>query len=573
MPPSSAGRAARWAALRPKLVTCLAEGYDRRSLRADALAGLTVAIVALPLSMALAIASGATPREGLITAIVAGFLISALGGSRVQVGGPTGAFVVVILQTIQAHGYDGLLLATLMAGVLIVIAGLLRLGDFMRYMPQPVIVGFTAGIAVVIFTTQIAPFLGVSLAHTPGSWLETLTLLAEALGNVSVVTTLVGGAALGVILVLRRHRPRWPRLLISITVAAAVAWLLDLAGASVETIATAYPGLAPDIPAPRLPPLSLEKMAAVAGDALTIAFLAALEALLSATVADSMTGRRHRPNAELVAQGVANMAASIFAGLPATGALARTATNVRAGAKTPIAGMIHALLVLLFMMVLWPLVGLIPLASLAAVLFVVAYTMAEVKRVRHLLVSGSNPDRILLTVTFGLTVLVDLTLAIEVGVVLASLFFMHRMAATVSLQVQDWSQPVPGPVASDEDRESLPETAEMHDNLPTGVELFEIRGPLFFGVATALSPALERVTVWPPVLLVDLAEVPFVDASGLDALEQGMDMAAAKGSRVILICPREAVARAVSRSAAAHGRPTPEVVADLDQALAVIEGS
>jgi SulP family sulfate permease len=390
----SAERAATWRELfMPKLVTCLREGYGLESFRHDLIAGLTVAVVALPLAMALAIASGTTPERGLFTAVIAGFLISALGGSRLQIGGPTGAFVVVVFATIERHGYDGLLLATLLAGIMLILLGLARLGTIIKYIPYPVITGFTSGIAVIIFTSQIKDFFGLELASLPADFVAKIGALARALPTLDVTTLAIGGGTLALILALRRLRPQLPAFLIAVAAASLAVWA---GGLEVETIGSRFGGIPRMLPTPALPEISLAKVQAVLPDALTIAVLAAIESLLSAVIADGMAGTRHRSNCELVAQGIANIASPLFGGLPATGAIARTATNIRAGARTPVAGILHAAFLLLFMLLLAPLANGFPLASLAAVLVVVAWTMSEAERAarRHRRAAADlRPDR------------------------------------------------------------------------------------------------------------------------------------------------------------------------------------
>ncbi len=514
----------------PKLIICMREGYSLSSLRADIIAGLTVAIVALPLAMALAIASGATPDKGLITAVIAGFLISALGGSRFQIGGPTGAFVVVVFNVIATHGYSGLVLATLMAGLILIIAGLARLGSLVKYIPETVVTGFTAGIAVIIFTSQIADILGLTLAQHTGGFIGTLEDIRASLGTVSTASIIVSFAALTLIVLVRRFRPKWPAFLIAVTMASLVAWTLAL---PVETIGSKFGGITSALPMPELPQVTLARLHELLPSALTIAFLAGVESLLSAVVADGMTGRRHRSDCELIAQGIANMGSALFGGLPATGAIARTATNVRTGARTPLAGMFHAVFVLAFMMFLAPLANYIPLASLAAVLVVVAWNMSEADKVRHLL-RAPFEERIILLVTLALTVLVDLTVAIEVGVVMAALAFMHRMSKAVAVTND----------GEDDDPDAIPFTGTVPATdqrlaLSENTEVFKLRGPLFFGAATRLDEALNRAGPTPAVFILRMREVPLIDATGVGALAHFVDRCEARGTRVIVSAVQE----------------------------------
>ena len=509
----------------PKLVTVLREGYGFSDFRADFIAGLTVAIVALPLSMALAIASGTTPDKGLVTAVIAGFLISALGGSRFQIGGPTGAFVVVVFNVIAVHGYDGLVIASAMAGLMLIGAGLLRVGTFIKYIPEPVVTGFTAGIAVIIATSQIKDFLGLSLAHEPAEFLEKVMALGEALPSITPQTVAVAAGSLALIVFLRGKRPNWPGFLIAVVAASFLVWLFAL---PTDTIGSRFAGLEPSFALPAFPDVSMERIVALFPSAFTIAFLAGVESLLSAMVADSMTGRRHRSNSELIAQGVANCASAAVGGLPATGAIARTATNIRAGARGPVAGMLHALFLLGFMAVAWPITAYIPLASLAAVLLVVAWNMSEIDKFTHMMRAPFG-DRAVLLITFALTVLVDLTVAIEVGVVFAAVLFMHRMSEAVEVQAHLHL------VEEDVSDETPHEFVPMQEfELPPGVAASLIRGPFFFGVAMRLGETLDRIGATPKVLIVRMRAVPIIDATGVSALQTMIDRCERNGTKVIV---------------------------------------
>jgi|TARA_R100000322_G_scaffold167388_3_gene135207 SulP family sulfate permease len=503
----------------------LREGYRFADFRSDFIAGLTVSIVALPLSMALAIASGTTPDKGLVTAVVAGFLISALGGSRFQIGGPTGAFVVVVFNVIAVHGYDGLVLASAMAGLLLIGAGLLRVGTFIKYIPEPVVTGFTAGIAVIIATSQIKDFLGLSLENEPAEFVEKIWALGEALPSTTVQTLLVAAGSLALIVYLRGKRPNWPGFLIAVVAASFLVWLFGL---PTDTIGSRFAGLEPSFALPAFPDVSMERLVALFPSAFTIAFLAGVESLLSAMVADSMTGRRHRSNCELVAQGVANCASAAVGGLPATGAIARTATNIRAGARGPIAGMLHAVFLLGFMVVAWPVTAYIPLASLAAVLLVVAWNMSEIDKFRHLMRAPLG-DRAVLLITFALTVMVDLTVAIEVGVVLAAVLFMHRMSEAVEVQAD--LHLVEEDVSDTSPREFVP---MQEYELPPGVAASLIRGPFFFGVAMRLGETLDRIGATPKVLILRLRAVPIIDATGVSALQNMIERCERNGTKVIV---------------------------------------
>ena len=510
----------RWTAFTPKLITVLGEGYTLTRLRRDAVAGLTVAIVALPLAMALGIASGASPDKGLITAVVAGFLISALGGSRAQVGGPTGAFVVVVFNVIAQHGYDGLLLATLLAGLLLIVAGYAKLGALVKFIPHPVVTGFTAGIAVIIASSQVKDFLGLSIAQVPADFIPKWQAYLGAIGSAHATTLAIGVGSLLLIVTLRKVAPRLPGFLIAVVVASVAVALLHL---PVETIGSRFPHIPSGLPAPALPDMSLAKVQAVFPSAFTIAFLAGIEALLSAVVADGMIGSRHRSNQELVGQGVANIASALFGGLPATGAIARTATNIKAGALTPVAGMLHALFLLLFILFATDLMAFVPMAALAAILFMVAWGMSEHERFLSLM-RMPNGDRSVLLLTFGLTVLVDLTMAIAVGVTLASLLFMMRMSEIVQIEA--------GAGGAREDDEG--EDIHQRDSLPEGVEVFRIDGPVFFGIAGELLDTLRRIGRTPRVIILRMRRVPLLDASGVTTIAEIVRQAAAANAQIIL---------------------------------------
>ena len=522
-------------AFTPKLITAFREGFGWADLRADIVAGLTVAIVALPLAMALGIASGASPREGLVTAVIAGFLISALGGSRVQIGGPTGAFVVIVAGVIAEHGYAGLLLATLMAGAMLIIAGYAGVGRLMRFVPMPVVTGFTAGIAVVIASSQVGDFLGLHAGSVPAEFTAKWAAYLRALGTTNAYALGIGAAALAIILLLRRFAPRVPGYLVAIVASVLAAWLLRL---PVETVGERFPSMPTGLPSPAIPHLSLSLAREVMPSAFVIAFLAGIEALLSATVADGMTGRRHRSGQELVGMGVANLASALFGGLPATGAIARTATNIRAGGRTPVAGMLHALFLLLFMLAAGKLLALVPMAALAAVLLMVAWGMSEADRFGSL-IRADRGEAALLILTFLLTIFVDLTVAIGVGVTLAALLFMHRMSEHAGL------------VAVDPQEEP-----ELRDRLPEGVEVFRFNGPMFFGVASEMLEALRRMGQRPRAIILRMEEVPYIDATGANALATFVRQAVHGGTSVWLCGlqrqPKEFLARSEPRYAGAR---------------------
>ena len=502
-----AKHATRWGFLdlyTPKLVTVLRERYGLADLKADAVAGLTVAIVALPLSMAIAIASGVTPDRGLYTAIVGGFFVSALGGSRFQIGGPAGAFIVLVAATVAKHGVDGLILATMLSGLILLVVGFLRLGTFIKYIPYPVTVGFTSGIAVIIFASQLKDLLGLTLAGAePGPFLPKLLALGGALPSLSITAAGIAGVSVAAILALRRLRPHWPGFLIAVALGALAVWLLAL---PVETIGTKFGGIPRSLPMPHLPDLSLARIEAVLPAALSFALLGAIESLLSAVVADSMTGRRHRSNCELVAQGAANIASSLFGGICVTGTIARTATNVRAGARGPIAGMLHSLILLGFMLIAAPLASLIPLASLAAVLVVVAWNMAE-KHEFAILLRASRGDAVVLLTTFLLVVFRDLTEGILVGFGVGALLFLHRMAQAVEID---------HPAIGGEDRADDADDRKPYDaGLATDPDIlvYRITGAFFFGAAGAVAAALDRIGEHPKAYVIDFSGVPVLDST------------------------------------------------------------
>jgi len=517
----------------PKLVTTLAEGYGPRQLRADLLAGLTVAIVALPLSMAIAIASGVPPERGLYTAIVGGFCVSALGGSRFQIGGPAGAFIVLVAATVQAHGLEGLILATILSGFLLVAAGVLRLGTFVKFIPYPVTVGFTAGIAAIIFASQLVPLLGLTLpGKEPGPLLDKLPALWAALPTLRPATVALSLASVAALLALKKLRPHWPRMLVVVALASLVAWALGL---DVATIGTAFGGIPDGLPAPHLPAMDWAKVQAVLPVAFSFALLGSIESLLSAVVADGMTGRHHRSNTELVAQGVANVASGLFGGFCVTGTIARTATNVRAGAHGPVAGIAHSLFLLLFILVAAPLAAYIPLAALAAVLALVAWDMVA-KPAFATLLRASWGDATVLLVTLGLTLFRDLSEAIVVGFALGAVLFIHRMAQAVSV----------------EERPRGPYREEGAD--PQAV-VFRVTGAMFFGAVSAVGAALDRIGDGHRLLVVDLSGVTLVDSSAANMIETLARKARRQGVALYVA----GAAAPLRRALLAHGARPPLV--------------
>jgi sulfate permease, SulP family len=507
----------------PKLVTTL-RSYDRNQLLSDGIAGVIVGIVALPLAIAFAIASGVSPDRGLWTAIVAGFLISALGGSRVQIGGPTGAFVVIVYGIVQTHGMDGLIVATLMAGVILVIMGLAKIGGAIRFIPHPLVTGFTSGIAVIIFSSQVRDFFGLRMAEVPAGFVSKWAAFARAAGSVNPIAAVVAALALAIILLWPRVSRRIPGPFVALVVTTIVARVLHL---PVETIGSRFGEIAASVPHPVVPHLSFEQVTSLVGPAFTIALLAAVESLLSAVVADGMIGGRHRSSMELVAQGIANIASPLFGGIPATGAIARTATNVKNGGRTPVAGMVHALTLLLITLFAGRWAALIPMATLAAVLVVVAYHMSEWRVFLGELRAPRSDVAVLLT-TFALTLFVDLTVAIAVGMVLASFLFIRRMSTVTSVNVV--TSELRDEAARDEAGEELLDGARI----PDGVEVYEINGPFFFGAATAFKDTLARIAGKPKVLIIRMRHVPALDSTGMHALADVVHRTRRDGTVVVL---------------------------------------
>ncbi|ESW59577.1 MAG: SulP family sulfate transporter [Rhodobacter sp. CACIA14H1] len=509
---------AREAEFLPKIVTVLREGYGLRDLRADALAGLTVAIVALPLSMAIAIASGVGPERGLYTTIIGGFLVSLLGGSRFQIGGPAGAFIVLVSACVMATGVEGLILATFLSGFILMAAGGLRLGTYIRFIPYPVTVGFTAGIAVIIFASQMRDLFGLTLAgREPAEIVEKVAALWEARGTVTWGALAVALGVVAVIQGVKRWRPGAPGMLLAVALASAV---VAGAGMEVETIGSRFGALPNLPPAPALPVLSGAAVMAALPWALSFALLGAIESLLSAVVADGMSGARHRSNAELVAQGAANVGSALFGGFCVTGTIARTATNVRAGSRGPVSGMLHALFVLAFMLVAAPLAAFIPLAALAGVLAVVAWNMAEKEEFWHLLRS-SRADAMVLLVTFGLVVFRDLTEGIIVGFALGGLVFIARMSGATEV-------------------EGAAEPEVSGDRV-----VVRLSGPWFFGAAARLGSVLERIADRPRQFVVDVSAVPMVDSSGARSFLLLARRMARRDGELVVVGARPAVRAAL----------------------------
>ena len=510
--------------LLPKIVTALKD-YNREKFLGDLTAGVIVGVVALPLAIAFAIASGVTPDRGLWTAIVAGFLISLLGGSRVQIGGPTGAFVVIVYGIVQKYGIDGLTVATLMAGVILIGMGIAKLGAMIKFIPHPVITGFTSGIALIIFSGEIKDFFGLRMGVVPADFIGKWLAYANGVTGVTPSAIAVSSLALGIILIWPRVNRRIPGPFVALIVTTLLVKMMHL---PVETIATRFGGISASVPHPQIPHLSLVEVTALVGPAFTIAFLAAIESLLSAVVADGMIGGRHRSNMELIAQGVANVAAPLFGGIPATGAIARTATNVKNGGRTPVAGIIHAVTLLLITVFAGRWAGLIPMATLAAILVVVSYHMCEWRTFLAELRSPKSDVVVLLT-TFLLTVLIDLTVAISVGMVLAAFLFMKRMAEVTNVRAfkQEFEE-------DDADRYASDENGMRLRDIPPGVEVYEINGAFFFGAAETFKDTLARIAGKPKVLIIRMRDVLLLDSSGMHALKDVVHRSRKDGTAVLL---------------------------------------
>lgn len=494
--------------LRPKLFTTL-KNYSKKDFFSDLTAGTIVGVVALPLAIAFAIASGVSPEKGIITAIVAGFIISALGGSRVQIGGPTGAFVVIVYQIVQEHGLNGLMISTIMAGVILIIMGFARFGSVIKFIPHPVIVGFTSGIALIIFSSQVKDLLGLKMGAVPVDFFEKWWAFGQ---NISQVNPFAIGIGLGSLLFLIAWpfiSKKIPGSLIALILSTVIVTIFNF---PVETIGSKFGQISASLPVPSFPVIDFAIIKKLIQPATTIAILAAIESLLSAVVADGMIGGKHRSNMELVAQGVANLLCPLFGGIPATGAIARTMTNIKNGGKTPVAGIIHSIVLLLIMLFFGKFASLIPLAVLAAILVIVSYNMSEWRTFVRIF---KNPfsDVIVLLTTFSLTVIFDLTVAIEIGMVLAVFLFMRRMAMVTNVGVITRE-------FSDEDEEEVDPMALDKKTIPAGVEVYEINGPFFFGAVEKFKEAMEQVENPPKVRIIRMRNVPAIDSTGLHVLQE-----------------------------------------------------
>ena len=509
----------------PKSVLAL-KNYSRRDFVSDLVAGVTVGLVALPLAMAFAIASGVPPQAGLYCAVIAGFLISALGGSRVQIGGPTGAFVVVVAGIVAKYGIDGLFMCTGIAGVFLIFLGVTGLGSAVKYIPRPVVVGFTNGIAMVIASTQLKDFFGLKIEHVPGNFLGRLEVVVQNFRTISWQETGLAVLALILILVFRKYVPKVPGYIVALFVGTALVRIFHL---PVETIGTRFGGIPSGLPALKIPQFHLDLIRPLISPAITVAMLGAIESLMSAVVADRMFGHgeKHKPNVELIAQGVANFISSLMGGLPATGAIARTATNIRSGARSPLAGMIHALTLLAILMFAAPLAKFIPLAVLAAILLVVSYNMGEWSEIPELL-KLSRLEVVCWSATFVLTVFADLTVAVEAGMILAALIFIRKVTATTTISRVTKEYLDEGRVHVLQDKE-----------IPPYATVFRIHGPFLFGAADKIDELMQQIPELPPIVILRLRNMTAIDATGLHALERLADQVHATGRGLILCGARE----------------------------------
>ena len=521
--------------LEPKLLSILREGYTRKQFQGDLAGGLTVGIVALPLAIALAIASGVKPEQGLYTAIFAGFVIAVLGGTRTQISGPTGAFIVIVYGIVQKYGYDGLVVATVIAGVMLILMGLARMGALLKFIPYPVTVGFTSGIALIIFSSQISDFLGLKIERVPADFLEKWIEYGRHIATANLYTIGVGVVSLLIIIFWNKITHKVPGQLIAILVVTAVVQIFQL---PVDTIASRFGGVPNSLPTPHIPSISWSMVQEMFSPALTIALLAGLESLLSAVVADGMMGTRHRSNMELIAQGTGNIVSVIFGGVPATGAIARTATNIKSGGKTPVAAIIHCVFLLFVLLFIGKWAALIPMATLAAILVVVAYNMSEWREFIHLLKSPRGDVAVLLA-TFLLTVFIELTVAIQVGVLLAAFLFLQRMSTETQVSV------ITGNL-EDDDEVRARDMSKI--TIPEGVEVFEIYGSLFFGAVSQFKESIRFVAKKPKVLIIRMRNVPTIDASAMHIFEELAQEGRERGYAIVFSAVSRKVYRVMRKS-------------------------
>ncbi|MCB4205198.1 sulfate permease [Deferribacterales bacterium Es71-Z0220] len=512
---------------KPALFSLLKHGYGVKNLTSDMISGLIVAIIALPLSMAFAIASGASPEKGLYTAIIGGFLISFFGGSRYQIGGPAGAFIVIIYGIIYRQGIDGLLIAGIMAGLILILMGLLKLGTVIKFIPYPVTKGFSAGIAIIIFVTQLNDFFGMGIKKVPAEFFEKLVEYSKHIGNINLSATIVGLVSILIIVYSKKITMKIPGPFLAVVFGVAAIYLLKL---PIETIQDRFGSIPSGLPTPTFPNITMDKIKALIPDAITIAVLGAIESLLSAVVADGMTGDKHRSNMELVAQGIANIASPLFGGIPATGTIARTATNIKNGAYSPLSGIFHAIWVLLFMLLLSPVIVKIPFATLGGILIVVAYNMSELEHIKNLFKAPKSDIAVFLT-TFLLTVIVDLNVAVQLGMLLSVLLFMRRMISLTAVNKLNITLDVAEDSMDDgmDDKDAI-----ANKVVPKDVEIYELSGPFFFGVADKVKSVLTSLEAYPKVFILRMRYVPMIDATGMHALTEICSEYKKHGTNVIL---------------------------------------
>jgi len=541
-----------WAAWRPKLADTLAT-YDRSSLVHDLVAGFTVGVVALPLAMAFGIASGVTPQAGLYTAIVGGLLVSLLGGSRIQIGGPTGAFVVIVSGIVMQHGLSGLLMVTMMAGVILLVLAATGLGQAVRFIPRPVVIGFTNGIALLIASTQIRDFFGMRIAEPPSEFFAKMSALGAGLSHVTPAALALAVVSLALVLFVPRVLPRVPGSVVALILGAGAVGLL---GVPVETIGSRFGGIPGGLPTVDIPAFRADLILPLLPSAMTVALLAAVESLLSAVVADTMTGDRHNSSAELMAQGVANLLTPLVGGIPVTGAIARTATNFRSGGRTPISGIVHALTLLVIVLALAPLAAYVPLATLAAVLFVVAYNMGEWKHIPAIW-RLDWADKSVWLITFALTVMSDLTVAVEVGMALAALLYIYRVTDTTVVST-----------LSSEDIEDGRSHILQDKHVPPYVTILRIHGPFLFGMTDKLADATADLNHFAPIVILRLRNMTAIDASGLHALEELSDRLKRSGRTLILCGAREQPSALLHQAAFVQHVGADNIVPNVESALA-----
>ena len=545
-------RRIRWATWRPKLLETW-PSYDRQSFISDLIAGLTVGVVALPLAMAFGIASGVTPQAGIYTAIVGGFLVSLFGGSRIQIGGPTGAFVVIVAGIIAAHGISGLLMVTMMAGVILVVLALTGLGQAVKFIPRPVVVGFTNGIALLIASTQIKNFFGLAIPEPPTEFFARMTALVHGMPDLSPTALTLAAGSLALVLLIPRWLPRVPGSIVALLAGTLIVRAFHL---PVETIGSKFGGIPSGLPTVAIPAFRADLILPLLPAALTVALLAAVESLLSAVVADSMTGDRHNSSAELLAQGVANLVTPLVGGIPVTGAIARTATNFRSGARSPVAGLVHAITLLVIIVLLAPLAAFVPLATLAAILFVVAYNMGEWRHIGRIW-RLEWADKSVWMITFALTVMADLTVAVEVGMALAALLYIHRVTSTTIVSTLSREDIEDGRVHILQDRQ-----------VPAYVTILRIHGPFLFGMTDKLVDVTADLSRFAPIVILRLRDMPAIDATGLHALEALSDRLQGTGRSLILCGAREQPAAFLHQAAFIEHVGADNIVPHVEAALA-----